>query len=98
MYVVVCAFIGVCLCVVCIADSFFIFCRTILNNIRNPYLLRAQYLLSFLLASFVGGIFWHLSIDLIGTQVRTQLFFFVEISMKFLFRIVLVVCSFWLVC
>lgn len=39
--------------------------RTMLNNIRNPHLLRGQYLITFALGVLLGTIYWHVGLFLV---------------------------------
>jgi len=42
--------------------------RTWLNSMRNPYLLRFQYLAVTLLGLILGGVYWHIGFELIDAQ------------------------------
>jgi len=57
--------------------------RTLLHNIRNPYLLRTQYILTIALAALLGTIFWHLTSDLQGVQDRAGSLFFMIALLSF---------------
>jgi len=50
--------------------------RTMVNNFRNPYLLRLQYSTTVILALLMGAIFWQLDYDARGTQDRFGVLFF----------------------
>jgi len=50
--------------------------RVIRNNLRNFYLMPLQYSLTIGLAFILGGIFWHLNLDLAGVQDRAGCIFF----------------------
>jgi hypothetical protein len=80
------------------ASSFFgqlrVLClRSLIHYSRDPHLLRGQYIMTFILSIFIGTIFWHLSFDLIGTQVRE---FCCNIEYAYIScRIELVACFSW---
>jgi len=57
--------------------------RTLKNIIRNPYLLRAQYVLTCILAILIGLIFKNLSYDLYGVQGRAGCLFFLLCLLSF---------------
>lgn len=50
--------------------------RTMLNNLRNPHLLRGQYLITFALGVLLGTIYWHVGNDIAGVQNRAGSLFF----------------------
>lgn len=50
--------------------------RTLVNNLRNPYLMRVQYAVTIALSLLIGGIFFQLSMDLVGVQNRAGALFF----------------------
>jgi hypothetical protein len=50
--------------------------RTLVNNMRNPYLMRVQYAVTILLSLLIGGIFFQLTLDLVGVQDRAGALFF----------------------
>lgn len=50
--------------------------RTLLNNLRNPYLLRAQYIIIVCIALLLGIIFWKVTPDIEGVQNRAGSLFF----------------------
>jgi len=51
--------------------------RTLLHNIRNPYLLRAQYILTVCLGILLGLIFYQLQNNLQGVQDKAGAMFFI---------------------
>lgn len=57
--------------------------RTLVNNLRNPYLIRTQYALTLLLALLIGGIYWHVSNDIAGVQDRAGVMFFLIALLAF---------------
>jgi len=57
--------------------------RTMLHNIRNPYLLRSQYAIICVLGLLVGGVFWQVRADLQGVQDRAGSIFFVIAILSF---------------
>lgn len=57
--------------------------RTILNNLRNPYLLRTQYVMIITLSVLIGVIFFKLSLDLQGVQDRAGSLFFLIALLSF---------------
>jgi hypothetical protein len=57
--------------------------RTILHNFRNPYLLRLQYTLTFLLAVAIGLIYWKVSNTQDGVQNRAGALFFMIALLTF---------------
>jgi len=57
--------------------------RTLLNNLRNPYLLRTQYSLTILLAALIGIIFWKSDTDINGIQNRLGCMFFLVSLLAF---------------
>jgi len=57
--------------------------RTLVNVLRNPYLLRAQYLMSLCLGFLLGVIFFDLSYDLYGIQGRAGCNFFLVALLSF---------------
>jgi ABC-type multidrug transport system ATPase subunit len=57
--------------------------RTLLNNMRNPYLLRTQYCLTFILAGLLGTIYWHVRNDITGIQDRAGVLFFLISLLSF---------------
>lgn len=60
-------------------DQFALLCqRTIRNNLRNPYLLRLQYLITVVMSLLIGFIFFRLSYDSRGTQDRFGVLFFMS--------------------
>jgi hypothetical protein len=50
--------------------------RTLLNNFRNPYLLKTQYIMTLGIGLLVGIIYWHVTDDLPGVQNRAGSLFF----------------------
>ncbi len=50
--------------------------RVVKNNLRNPFLMPLQYSLTTALSLLIGGIFYHLSLDLAGVQDRAGSLFF----------------------
>jgi ABC-type multidrug transport system permease subunit len=57
--------------------------RTFLNTLRNPYLLRAQYILTIALSILLGFIFQNLDYDLAGIQGRAGCLFFLMCLLSF---------------
>jgi len=57
--------------------------RTLLHIVRNPYLLRAQYILYIILGVLIGGIFWHVQNNLQGVQDRAGSLFFIIALISF---------------
>jgi len=57
--------------------------RTLINNLRNPYLLRTQYALTIVLAMLIGTIYWHVGNDLPGVQNRAGSLFFIISLLSF---------------
>jgi len=50
--------------------------RVVKNNLRNPFLMPLQYSLTTALSLLIGGIFYHLTLDLSGVQDRAGCLFF----------------------
>lgn len=50
--------------------------RTLINLIRDPMLILAHYLMSFILALFLGVLFWQVTNDMAGVQNRLGSLFF----------------------
>lgn len=57
--------------------------RTAVNNIRNPYLVRTQYAVTFILALILGTIFWKVTDDISGIQNRFGSIFFMLALLSF---------------
>jgi len=57
--------------------------RTMKNSLRNPYLIRTQYILIALLGLCLGLIYWRLSNDLDGVQNRAGVLFFMISLLSF---------------
>lgn len=57
--------------------------RTAVNNLRNPYLLRTQYAVTFILALILGTIFWKVTDDISGIQNRFGGIFFMLALLSF---------------
>jgi len=57
--------------------------RTLVNNLRNPYLLKTQYVLIIALAVFIGTIYWHVGHDVAGVQDRAGCMFFLLSLLSF---------------
>jgi hypothetical protein len=57
--------------------------RTLLHNLRNPYLIRTQYILTVALALLIGTIYWHVTDDIPGTQNRAGAMFFMIALLSF---------------
>jgi len=66
------------------ATQFYILCRrTLVNIVRDPYLLRAQYILTVALSILLGFMFKDLSYDLYGIQGRAGCLFFLLCLLSF---------------
>jgi len=57
--------------------------RTLINILRNPYLMKAQYILTVALSLLIGFIFKDLSYDLTGIQGRAGCLFFLICLLSF---------------
>eukprot|EP01119_Soliformovum_irregulare_P020712 TRINITY_DN675_c0_g1_i1.p1 TRINITY_DN675_c0_g1~~TRINITY_DN675_c0_g1_i1.p1 ORF type:complete len:842 (+),score=177.45 TRINITY_DN675_c0_g1_i1:111-2636(+) len=57
--------------------------RTLVHNLRNPYLLRTQYVVSLVLAFILGNIFWKVGDDIVGVQDRAGCLFFIIALLSF---------------
>eukprot|EP01117_Protostelium_nocturnum_P012323 TRINITY_DN4537_c0_g1_i1.p1 TRINITY_DN4537_c0_g1~~TRINITY_DN4537_c0_g1_i1.p1 ORF type:complete len:901 (+),score=235.86 TRINITY_DN4537_c0_g1_i1:118-2820(+) len=57
--------------------------RTFINNFRNPYLLRFQYIVTVALGLILGIVYWHLGNDLPAAQNRLGAIFFIIALLSF---------------
>ena len=66
-----------------ILQFYYISKRTLKYILRNPYLLRFQYVMVVVVALFLGGLFWKLKNDISGVQDRIGCLFFLVALLSF---------------